>query len=316
MTFIIRLVIVLAGLCCAQAQNFASPEWKAVVKVVDEAGQPVEGANVTVGYYVTPPSGDPTRIATDAKRGATDTNGVFSTSGRGGSTDLFFGASKEGYYHSHLEHEFTKFKANDPAKWNPNVTLLLKRVGKPTPMYARGVNLGVPAFDKTVGFDLALGDWVAPYGKGSHDDIHFNAHIDKRARYDYDYTLTVSFPEPGDGIQEFNVTEFPGGGSDLRSSHEAPVDGYRPQWVQTKSARPKLGYSGNWDENRNYYFRVRTVLDEKGHVKSALYGKIYGDFMQFRYFLNPTSNDRNVEFDPKQNLFGKDMDGGVTMNMP
>ena len=24
--------------------------------------------------------------------------------------------------------------------------------------------------------------------------------------------------------------------------------------------------------------------------------------MQFKYYLNPTINDRNVEFDPKQNL--------------
>ena len=54
--------------------------------------------------------------------------------------------------------------------------------------------------------------------------------------------------------------------------------------------------------NHNYYFRVRTVLDGNGNVKSALYGKIYGDFMQFNYYLNPTPNDRNVEFDPKKNL--------------
>ena len=43
-------------------------------------------------------------------------------------------------------------------------------------------------------------------------------------------------------------------------------------------------------------------MDKDGNVKSALYGKIYGGFMQFRYYLNPTPNDRNVEFDPKQNL--------------
>ena len=51
---------------------------------------------------------------------------------------------------------------------------------------------------------------------------------------------------------------------------------------------------------------MRTVLDENGNVKSALYGKIYGDPMQmnFRYYLNPTPNDRNIEFDPKQNLLG------------
>jgi hypothetical protein len=46
------------------------------------------------------------------------------------------------------------------------------------------------------------------------------------------------------------------------------------------------------------------VLDSNGNAKSALYGKIYGDtmMMNFHYYLNPTPNDRNVEFDPKQNL--------------
>jgi hypothetical protein len=46
------------------------------------------------------------------------------------------------------------------------------------------------------------------------------------------------------------------------------------------------------------------VLDENGNVKNALYGKIYGDFMQFKYFLNPMANDLNIEFDPKRNLLG------------
>jgi hypothetical protein len=58
------------------------------------------------------------------------------------------------------------------------------------------------------------------------------------------------------------------------------------------------------DPNRDYYFRVRTALDPNGDVKSALYGKIYGDFMQFTYYLNPTPNSRNIEFDPNQNLLG------------
>jgi hypothetical protein len=58
------------------------------------------------------------------------------------------------------------------------------------------------------------------------------------------------------------------------------------------------------DPNRNFYFRVRTALDHQGNVVSAQYGKIYGDLAQFRYYLNPTPNDRNIEFDPKQNLVG------------
>ena len=74
------------------------------------------------------------------------------------------------------------------------------------------------------------------------------------------------------------------------------------EWIQWRMRRPGQPVDTNRDENRNYFFRVRTVLDEEGNVKSALYGKIYGDFMQFRYYLNPTLNDRNVEFDPEHNL--------------
>ena len=37
-------------------------------------------------------------------------------------------------------------------------------------------------------------------------------------------------------------------------------------------------------------------------MKSANYGKIYGEFMNFTYYLNPTPNDPNMEFDPMRNL--------------
>jgi hypothetical protein len=80
------------------------------------------------------------------------------------------------------------------------------------------------------------------------------------------------------------------------------VRGYQAEWIQTKTRRPGKPMETNWDINRNYYFRVRTVPDQNGNVKSALYGKIYGDFMQFSYYLNPTPSDRNIEFDPKRNL--------------
>jgi len=39
-------------------------------------------------------------------------------------------------------------------------------------------------------------------------------------------------------------------------------------------------------------------------VTNALYGQIHGHINGcFGYDLNPTPNDRNVEFDPKRNLF-------------
>ena len=147
-----------------------------------------------------------------------------------------------------------------------------------------------------------IGDWVAPYGKGLKTDLLFAAHNDKRGEYDWDYKLVVSFPDVADGIQEFHLTDMETGG-DLRSLHDAPTNNYQSQWVQTAACRPHPGgYSGNRDANQNYYLRVRTKIDEKGNIVSAHYGKIYGDFMQFSYYLNPTPNDRNIEFDPKQNL--------------
>lgn len=168
-------------------------------------------------------------------------------------------------------------------------------------MYAKRLNTHVPALDKPVGFDLTAGDWVGPYGNGAHSDILFTGHFDKRGDGESDFTLTVSFPNPGDGIQEFTVPDAEKA-SALRSPHEAPADGYQSQWVQTDNRKPGKSIETNRDPNRNYFFRVRTVLDENGNVKSALYGKIYGDFMEFSYYLDPTPNDRNVEFDPSRNL--------------
>ena len=75
-------------------------------------------------------------------------------------------------------------------------------------MYAKSVNLGLPVFEKAVGFDLMVGDWVAPYGKGINTDIFFTGHFDKHTEGESNYTLTVSFPNSGDGLQEFQRTSF------------------------------------------------------------------------------------------------------------
>ena len=159
-----------------------------------------------------------------------------------------------------------------------------------------------PEKDKGVGYDLEIGDWITPYGKGLKSDIIFMSHFDKRAANDWDYKLTVSFPNVGDGIQLFTISDLEKT-SALRSPHEAPESGYEPQWIKKQSQRPGESHQYGIDKNLNFFFRVRTVLDENGKVNSASYGKIYGDFMNFQYFFNPAANLRNVEFYPTQNLF-------------
>jgi hypothetical protein len=285
------LGFLLVGFIINHARAQTEHEWKVTLKVVTETGQPVTGAKARVYYLMT------NEIA-----GLTDSNGVFVASHHDGSENLGFQAEKRGHYPFRIMHHMGRnYK---PEKWNPVQTVVLKRIIKPIPMYAKSVNLGMPIFDKPAGFDLTIGDWVGPYGKGINSDIIFTTHREKRAENDSDYQLTVSFPKTGDGIQEFTTPSYylHDRGSELLSSEEAPSNGYQPEWIQTKTRRPGKPMESNWDEYRNYYFRVRTKVDDRGNIVSAHYGKIYGDFMQFKYYLNPTINDRNVEFDPEQNL--------------
>jgi hypothetical protein len=162
----------------------------------------------------------------------------------------------------------------------------------------------VPDLDKPVGYDFEVGDWVGPYGKGVSADIFFTAHFDKHDDGESDFTLTVSFPNAEDGLQEFSVPQYYLNTRDsaLWSAQMAPTNGYNAQWIQVDNRKRGQPIETNRNPNRNYYFRVRTKVDDRGNIVSAHYGKIYGDFMQFSYYFNPTPNSRNIEFDPKQNL--------------
>ena len=267
-------------------------DWNVTLKVVDETGQPVEGAKARVYYLMT------NEIA-----GLTDTNGIFTASHNDGSENLGFQAEKKGYYPFRIMYHMGRnYK---PDKWNPTQTILLNRRINPIPMYAKHIEGGPPVFNEPVGYDLVIGDGIAPHGKGLTTDVIFTGELNQKAKNDFDYKLTVSFPKQGDGIQEFSVPSYylHDHGSELLSSQEAPTNGYQTQIIRTMSRHPGMGTKEDMNNpDRNYYFRVRTVVDDQGNVVSAHYGKIYGDFMQFSYYFNPTPNDHNVEFDPKKNL--------------
>ena len=289
---IISLILALAGIVinhvCAQTEH----EWRATLKVVDEQGAPIAGANASIGYY--------TNSVGTSVDGLTDTNGIFSSSHRSYGGDLGFAIKKTGYYTTRQSYKvpFTY----DSARWNPTQTIVLKKMGRPIPMYAKRIDSEPPANGTPVGYDLIVGDWVGPYGKGINPDIIFTREYNRKSLQDYDYKLTVSFPKKGDGIQECPVPYKNMEGSGLRSPHEAPTNGYQSQIVRLNISHPGQKVVFDYDENRVYLFRVRTAIDDLGNIVSARYGKIYGDFMQFSYYFNPTPNSRNTEFDPKQNL--------------
>lgn len=159
------------------------------------------------------------------------------------------------------------------------------------------------------------GDWVAPHGKGKVGDFLFSLTRRFASPRDYESSLRLDFSHPGDGVFPFEVPSS-SSGSELRLPRIAAPEGYKPRWILGNRRLPGKFFESDEREERNYFVRVRTVLDQQGKVVSALYGKIDGDIrfspirsktcsLMFTYYLNPTPNDRNMEFDPKRNLFGE-----------
>jgi hypothetical protein len=293
--FCVAFIALALGSVFAQT-NTPPHQWNVTLKIVDENGNPVSGANTRVGYFV---NSQPASFA-----GLTDTNGIFTASHSAVSdfNELGFEANKSGFYATRME--CMLYPPYDPVKWDITQTLALKKVGKPIAMYAKWVNENPPILNQSIGYDLMVGDWVSVGHKGINADIIFKKKAYRKSGTDYEYKLEIVFPKVGDGIQIYTISESEAGSS-LRSPHQAPVDGYRQTLSKERSAHPGQPSKNDDDPNRIYLFRVRTALDHQGNVVSAYYGKIYGDFMQFTYYLNPTSNDQNIEFDPKQNLLGE-----------
>ncbi len=238
------LYLIIAGIAInVLAQEYPPKyDWNVTLKVVDETSQPVEGAKAHV-YY----------MRTNEIAGLTDANGVFTASHHDASENLGFYVGKKGYYSFRIEYHMGRnYK---PDKWNPTQAITLKRIIKPIPMYAKNVRTHVPDLDKPVGYDLMVGDWIAPYGKGMNTDIIFTAHREKRAANDSDYKLTVSFPKQGDGIQEFSTPSYylHDKGSELLSSEEAPTNNYQSEWIQTDNRKPGKSIETNRDIYHNYY---------------------------------------------------------------
>ncbi len=208
--------------------------------------------------------------------------------------------------------KFTNAVAGKWQPWNPTVELQLKRIGNPIPMYAKKYGerktVKIPEIGKAIGFDLMQSDWVAPYGSGETADFIFKLDSRVTGDKDFDATLSVAFSNVGDGIQ--SVYALPFKGSQLRLSRKAPADGYEDNLVRRTHCSPGEQIYRENREDQNYVFRVRTKKDDKGNIVSALYGKIHGEIgwwqnsvIRFTYYLNPTPNDRNLEFDPNKNLF-------------
>lgn len=300
LTFMLVFLFVLFFDSSALALGLA----KIQVKVMDETGRPVNNAHLNIRF-----SSDSGTV-----KGFTDDHGIFEAKAMSNDGVILGDITKEDFYESGIAHSFyvTKFGMWQP--WGKELTVVMRPIVNPVPMYVRNKSFKLPATDKEIGFDLEKADWVIPYGLGTKSDFIFKV----ERRYDnnnnFDATMTLTFSNPFDGILvvkddgggDFNV------GSWFRLPRTASESGYQTK-LERRRSRGSYGWYNDKNEadDNNYIFRVRSEVDENGMLIRAMYGKIRGDIrfstgevlkIGMHYYLNP-DHTPNLEFDPKRNLF-------------
>jgi len=290
------VVLVAIAICCAGCQ----PKARITVCVVDDEGKAVEKAEVAVLGF------------NREEIGYTDGQGKFTATVRNakGSVDLV--VDKNGYYsiHRHI-HAFTGGLTNGRwLPWNPEVELQMRRKGKPVPMIEKEMrDVEVPVNDQPVGFDLELGDWVAPYGHGKISDFIFLTRCSVTNEQDFASRLLLTFSNSQDGLI---IKRIPYRNSyGLLLPAMAPETGYSNRWefILNAHLNHASGFretESNSSEDDNFYVRVRTKVAADGRIQSAMYGKIHRGILHgpirrsgkvsvtFDYYLNPDGT-RNTE---------------------
>jgi hypothetical protein len=276
-------------------------------RVVDAQGKPVENARVSTGFYGNSATSD------QVMEGKTDSNGFCIIAGVSAS-QMHYTITKDDYYATQDSYWFypghdRSLKDGRWQPWNPTLDVVLKEKRRPVPMFAKRYDGTIPALDTPLGFDCEKGDWVEPYGKGSRSDLIFFYTATVAGTMSFSVRLEVSVNRE-DGLQLLPLDRS----SDFMSLYEAPENGYVSKLVFAIERTPnQIIKDHELTENQCIIFRVRTVVDSNGKMVHANYGKIYGPMsfgpaagehnLVFPCHFNPDGT-RNLEFDPKQNLFG------------
>ncbi len=305
------------------------------VQLIDDLGQPITGADVSVWFWSVRNSFE------DEKKFKSDVDGHVDAHGETG-VGYSINAQKIGHYRAKSEPYISPDEIVER-------TYVLPRMLNPSPLFAsnqpgRNGSLKLTLQNVWLGYDFEAGDFVAPYGNGKVVDLRFKYRHEfkgyaskgrklersleisktlarragkrfseeefKLSAGKWDGVLEISFPREKEGLIEEVEQFWPYG--ELKLPHLAPESGYFPtRHYEANTYSPRKE-----DRDVGFYLRTRVKLNSHGEIVSANYAKVYGDFrfdprgmVSFTYYFNPTPNDRNLEFDPKHNLFPADRPG-------
>lgn len=298
--FLLMMLISLSA-CAVQDVNLK-------VTVSDGDDNPVEGALVK-GFFFQDQVVD--KQQKPEHQDMTDSDGIAELSGRE-EIHVDLKVTKPGYYGS-------KKRVIVRNRNDQDVHILLREIRHPIALYAKHFKGYLTEKNKKIGFDFGKGDWVHPYGKGLSADIYFFYQGFTKSIFDYEGNLTISFPGDQDGLADLEFDD--GRYSEFRFPYLAPENGYRKTKTLIHKRFPKGNSSVknsnlNKKNNFGYFIRIKSEVNSAGDIVQANYVKISGEivldprsegkgaaYLEFKYYYNPVVNDKNVEFNPKWNLF-------------
>lgn len=245
-------------------------------KVVDEKGNPVAGATVEIGINDSPERTGSTHVQT------TDGGGLFSLTGVHGIA-FSVRASKDGYYNSAESKGQrnvivpSKDDVPQPSQGQPLV-LVLRKKGETEPLiFVSSRQIDIPLTGQPTTIDVATGRT----GQGALQITSWLGDT-KQARFDWRYQLNL----PGGGLVE-RTGQF---------DFEAPSDGYQSV---TEVNMPTTAEQWSSDVAKTYFAKL-----PDGRYARISINFYPGDrnFVVVESYVNPTSGNRNLEFDPKKKI--------------
>lgn len=288
------------------------------VNVHDESGHPVTNAIIkieTLKKLFMGAGSKPSDFRTITAHA--DSNGVVSVKFDVVSTDSTYRLSADGYYQTPYHDIYYKMKKDhlfyvELAEHEKEESVVMRKIRNPIPMFGYGppswLGTKLPLHGE-YGFDMVVGDFLSPHGKGEVADFYILKNYDERTRTGKSALL---FKGRGNGaykIKAFTDSRF-------RSCYAADTNAvfeteFRHEYV-TLENRSGWREVCDVDEDECLILRTRCQYNEKGELVSCHYSKIYGkieirSYLNFRaYAFNPTPNDTNLEFDTRKNLLKRD----------
>lgn len=271
------------------------------IKVVDDLGEAVPDATISVTFYTAPEK-------VDVKRGKTDAQGYFSAKGRCiGEAHTWI--RKDGYYETKADPKFrilSDKEAEQQRKWSngtvETVAVLKKKRNPISLNFSHKQYWAFPVTNEVFFLDLESCEWCPPYGKGKHKDMSllYEAieHPEDGWGATYWNKLTLSMPNVVDGF--YSMKAEPSSqflyayhaNTNAVFSKSLVLERERKNDHMIKKVLPA--------ENEYFIFRTRTETNELGQVTHANYGRIGEKLnlaigLSVKTWFNPKDNDTNLE---------------------